>query len=80
MYNKLVDEEDIPKSWEDLLDPKWKGKIAYADPNNWVFFMILSALLTLNTDGEEYNWKILKSLLIIWKEGYYLNPPMYIMA
>ena len=65
MYNKkLVDEEDIPKSWEDLLDPKWKGKIAYADPNNsGSSFMILSALLTLNTDGEEYNWENIEKFI-----------------
>ena len=32
-YNKtLVSEEDAPKTWEDLLNPKWKGKIAYASP------------------------------------------------
>ena len=28
-YNtKLVAAKDVPKTWEDLLDPKWKGKIA----------------------------------------------------
>ena len=32
-YNKtLVSEEDAPKTWDDLLNPKWKGKIAYASP------------------------------------------------
>lgn len=28
-YNTdMVKEEDVPKTWEDFLDPKWKGKIA----------------------------------------------------
>lgn len=25
--NKTLPEKDVPKKWEDLLDPKWKGKI-----------------------------------------------------
>lgn len=33
MYNTdLVSEENAPKSWEDLLKPEFKGKIAMADP------------------------------------------------
>lgn len=32
-YNKnLVKEDEAPKGWEDLLNPKWKGMIAYASP------------------------------------------------
>jgi len=32
MYNtKLVSEKDAPKSWEDLLDAKWKGKLVLDD-------------------------------------------------
>jgi iron(III) transport system substrate-binding protein len=32
-YNsRLVKAEDAPKSWSDLLDPKWKGKLAKAHP------------------------------------------------
>src|ERR671918_730718 len=25
--NKMVSQQDAPKSWEDLLNPKWKGKL-----------------------------------------------------
>jgi iron(III) transport system substrate-binding protein len=33
MYNKkLVKEQDRPKSWKDLLSPRWKGKVVIANP------------------------------------------------
>jgi iron(III) transport system substrate-binding protein len=40
VYNtNLVSAKDAPKSWEDLLDPKWKGKIAVPDiMDMWVVF------------------------------------------
>ena len=34
-YNTdLVSKEDAPKTWEDLLDPKWKGEILLSDPTS----------------------------------------------
>jgi len=30
----LLDGNPMPKRWADLADPKWKGKIVMADPNN----------------------------------------------
>lgn len=33
LYNTdLVDPADAPKTWSDLLDPKWKGQLALTDP------------------------------------------------
>lgn len=29
---KRVAKSEVPKSWEDVLDPKWKGRIAIVDP------------------------------------------------
>ena len=31
---KLIPENEGPKSWADLMDPKWKGKVAFTDPAN----------------------------------------------
>jgi len=56
IYNtKIVSPQDVPKKWEDLLDPKWKGKMQvpkYVQP--WVF---LSQVW-----GEEKTVNFLKGL------------------
>jgi len=44
-YNKkVVSEGEAPKTWQDLLTPKWKGKVATAGPEagptfGWIVFM-----------------------------------------
>ena len=40
-----------PKSWQDLLDPKWKGRIAYTDPAN-SGFSYASATMLLHALGR----------------------------
>lgn len=58
MYNKkLVSENDIPKKWSDLLDSKWKGKIAYADPSkSGSSFTILCTMITAYGKDDGKGW------------------------
>ena len=57
-YNtKLVKKEDLPKRWEDLLDPKWKGKLGIeAEDADWLAG-ILSDL------GEERGAKLFRDIV-----------------
>jgi len=50
-YNtKLLAKENLPKSYRDLLDPKWKGKVALAGSENGVSFVGNM----LDTFGEDF--------------------------
>ena len=52
--NKLVSEKEAPTHWRDLLNPKWRGKIAFADLNSsGTSYTILSALSQLSSDPSE---------------------------
>jgi len=50
-YNWLVSPSDLPKSWDDLLQAKWKGKILMGS-NNYEWFGNMLALM-----GEEKAWR-----------------------
>lgn len=65
MYNKkLVSEADVPKSWGDLLDPKWKGKIAYADPaKSGSSFTILVTMVTAYGKDDGKGWDFIKKFV-----------------
>jgi len=54
---KLVPDGQGPKSWADLLDPKWKGKIAFTDPaNSGSAYQTVTMLVDL-WGGGDAGWK-----------------------
>lgn len=65
MYNKdLVDEAEVPESWEDLLDPKWKGKIAFTDPakSGSAYTQLVTMLLAFQ-EGDEKGWDFVEKFV-----------------
>ena len=69
-YNtELVTEAEAPKQWEDLLDPKWKGKICI-DRQDYPWYATLVA-----SWGKEKTQKYMKALAkqdIQWRRGHTL--------
>jgi iron(III) transport system substrate-binding protein len=60
---KLVPTDAGPKTWADLIDPKWKGKIAFTDPaNSGSAFSNLTMLAEL-WGGGEAGWDKVAQLL-----------------
>ncbi|HHW47356.1 MAG TPA: extracellular solute-binding protein [Clostridiaceae bacterium] len=68
IYNtKLVSKEEAPTKWADLLDPKWKGKIACADPtsSSSSYATIMAIIHAYGKDdgkGYEFVEKLVKNL------------------
>lgn len=65
MYNKnLVTDEDAPKGWKDLLDPKWKGRIAFADPakSGSAYTLLCTMITAIGKDNGE-GWAFIKQLV-----------------
>lgn len=65
MYNKeLVSEEDVPKTWEDLLDPKWEGKIASANPgsSSSAYTILCTAVMSTSDGDYEKGWEYVNKL------------------
>lgn len=61
-YNtELVSEEEAPKTWEDLLDPKWEGKIQFPNPaaSGTATLMVLSYMMQ---HGEDAGWEYFQKL------------------
>jgi iron(III) transport system substrate-binding protein len=66
---KLVQEKDMPKTWEDLLDPKWKGKMIADDPKaagggNSVFTILYED----KRYGEDYLKKLAEQKIVFTRQ------------
>ncbi|MEK7827500.1 MAG: extracellular solute-binding protein, partial [Thermodesulfobacteriota bacterium] len=74
IYNKeLVKPADVPKRYEDLTDPKWKGKIVMADPSSHPTTISWLIGLKENVIKSEAEWmKFLKGLAA--------NKPMFVAS
>lgn len=81
-YNsKLVSEEEAPRDWQDLLDPRWDGEILVRDPlasgtMRTMVSMILARSVA-ETGDEERGWEWLRRLDAQTKE-YVQNPALMI--
>jgi iron(III) transport system substrate-binding protein len=65
-YNpQFTKPEELPQSWEDLADPKWKGQIIMWDPaesGTAMLFLEAALLKSRQTTGnEEAGWRFLKA-------------------
>jgi iron(III) transport system substrate-binding protein len=59
----LLPASEAPKSWGDLLDPKWKGKIAFTDPANSGSAFTNVTMLVQEWGGGDAGWKRVSQLL-----------------
>jgi iron(III) transport system substrate-binding protein len=60
---KVLPEAEGPKTWADLLDPKWKGKIAFTDPaNSGSAYSTVTMLVDLFGGGDA-GWAKVKQLI-----------------
>jgi iron(III) transport system substrate-binding protein len=65
IYNTdLVTKEEAPTSWNDLIDPKWKGKIAMASPvKSGSAYTITATLLTAFGKDSESGYDFIKKFV-----------------
>ena len=59
---RLVPEAEIPSTWAELADPKWKGRIAFAGADRSGSALI-QLLQILHNFGEEAGWKLFERMV-----------------
>lgn len=66
MYNKDILDQlgvGIPEGWEDLLDPKLKGMISYADPGkSGSAYTLLCTMVTAFGKDDDKGWEFVEKL------------------
>lgn len=61
-YNTAkVSAADAPKTWKDLLDPKWQGKIAMPNP-----LLSGTAYVAAGALSDKYGWEYFENLKKKW--------------
>jgi iron(III) transport system substrate-binding protein len=73
---KLVSEKDAPKTWKDLLNPKWKGKMVTAHPG-YSGIIMTHVLALVNLYGWDYFRDLAKNNLHIVQSA---NDPAGLVA
>jgi iron(III) transport system substrate-binding protein len=74
VYNKeRVKAADVPKRYEDLADPKWKGKIVMANPSNHPSTISWLVGLKENVFKSEAEW-------MAFVKGLAANQPMFVAS
>ena len=63
----LVAPEEIPMTWKDLADPKWAGKIAFANPasSGSAFTQLCTILMIYGDAADDYaaGWELVRSMI-----------------
>ncbi|MEX0804121.1 MAG: extracellular solute-binding protein [Candidatus Binatia bacterium] len=73
---KLISDKDAPKTWKDLLDPKWKGKEVTAHPG-YSGIIMTHVLALVNVYGWDYFRDLAKNSLHIVQSA---NDPAGVVA
>ena len=60
---KVIDAAIGPKTWQELLDAKWKGRIAYTDPANSGFSYAIATALLGYWGENDAAWSKLSALI-----------------
>jgi len=84
-YNpEKMSESELPKKWEDLADPKWKGEIMMWDPaaSGTAMLFLQAALLRSRqeTGNDEAGWKFLKAFYANMKRYAEEGPPSLMVS